>query len=162
MKMEYEFEYYRKLMQVRSDTIFVFGSNLQGIHGAGAAYTAYKDYGARMFHAEGIMGRSYALPTVNTVYQPKMDLQDVKKHVDIFKKCADLNSHLVFLVTQIGCGLAGHKVSEVAPMFAECASNCILPEAFVAHNNPSYSQEALLEWWRLLINKPDVKFGKNV
>ena len=107
-------------------TIFVFGSNLAGIHGAGAAKTAREVYGAKLRVGEGRTGDAYALPTKDTVLRSR-PLEDIKDSVDIFIEYARANQDLTFVVTRVGCGLAGYKEDQIAPMFESAPSNCILP-----------------------------------
>ena len=104
--------------------IFVFGSNLAGIHGAGAARFAVINHGARYHQGEGLQGRSYGIPTkdhnINT-----LPLDEIQKHVDVFKAFAKEHPELSFQVTRIGCGLAGYQNSDIAPMFANAPNNCL-------------------------------------
>lgn len=109
-----------------SGMIFVFGSNLAGIHGAGAAREAMKHYGAKWEHGEGLMGQSYALPTKDARIQ-KMDLEQIKEHVDKFVMFAWERTDLKFFVTRIGCGLAGWTDSDIGPLFSDAPPNCVLP-----------------------------------
>lgn len=106
--------------------IFVFGSNLKGIHGRGAALTAVKEYGAIRGIGEGLVGNSYALPTKITPYQ-NMPLDEIHKAVQRFMKYAYDHDELEFMVTQVGCGLANHNPKDIADMFtyyAHSSSNC--------------------------------------
>ena len=105
--------------------IFVFGSNIQGSHGGGAAWFVYKNLGAEWGVGEGLTGRCYALPT--------MEGEASMKHaVEHFIDCAKSHPELTFLVTAVGCGIAGYTPNEVAPMFKEAASleNVYLPQVF--------------------------------
>lgn len=103
--------------------IFVFGSNLSGIHGAGAAKFALKNKGAVMGVGEGRTGMSYALPTKgkNITF---MSLTEIQDHVGNFLQYAHDNPDLEFQVTQIGCGLAGFSRDEIVPMFEYATENC--------------------------------------
>lgn len=96
--------------------IFVFGSNLSGIHGAGAARYALQHHGAIMGQGMGLQGNSYALPTkgVNISFMP---LNDNARHVMAFISFAHIRPDLTFRVTRVGCGLAGFKDTEIAPLF---------------------------------------------
>lgn len=107
-------------------TIFVFGSNLQGIHGAGAAREARKKWGAVWNRGHGFAGNSYALPTKRTPYET-LARAEVGDHVEVFLLVAAWCAHYDFLVTRVGCGLAGFTDSQIAPFFAEAPRNCILP-----------------------------------
>jgi hypothetical protein len=107
------------------DEIFVFGSNAHGMHMGGAARVAYNEFGAEWGNGEGLQGRSYALPT--------MEGDDcTKKAVVHFVECAKTHPELKFLVTLVGCGIAGYTPDEIAPMFIEAAnlSNVYLPISF--------------------------------
>lgn len=110
--------------------IFVFGSNLDGIHGAGAARLARQKFGAEMYTAEGLKGRTYALPTVGHLLA-LMETEGVLAGVARFLTCAVANPQLTFLVTEVGCGLAGHTPEEIAPAFANAPDNVILPQVFL-------------------------------
>lgn len=108
--------------------IFVFGSNLRGIHGAGAALHALKEHGAMSGLGEGHWRNSYALPTCSEPGVPLL-LADIKHHVSKFLKFAQEWPELQFQVTAIGCGLAGYVPEEIAPMF-------LVPHPFVADTVP--------------------------
>lgn len=109
------------------DLIFVFGSNLKGIHGAGAALQARLQFGAKLYKGIGLQGQSYAIPTKNE-FIITMSLADIQYHVDDFKDFTN-KSGLYFYVTPIGTGLAGYKHEHIAPMF-KGVKNCWLPEAW--------------------------------
>lgn len=106
--------------------IFVFGSNLAGRHGKGAAKHAHLYCGARYGVGVGRMGDSYAIPTKDGRIQT-LPLSQIKLHVDAFLKHAHLNPTLQFEVTRIGCGLAGYDDNQIAPMFKDAPTNCHLP-----------------------------------
>lgn len=116
--------------------IFVFGSNTEGRHGKGAAKFAMQKFGARWGAAEGLTGRCYALPTVGHRLS-KMSLAEIAAHVARFRRFAILNPELTFLVTEVGCGLAGHKVKDIAPMFSDMPTNVVLPARFIREINKS-------------------------
>lgn len=105
--------------------IFVFGSNEQGMHCDGAARTAVEKFGAIMGQGEGLQGQSYAIPTME-------GLDNMRKAIDRFIEYTKQHPELTFLVTRIGCGIAGYKEEEVAPLFAEAKdiSNIYLPREF--------------------------------
>lgn len=109
--------------------IFVFGSNLQGRHGKGAALVALEKFGAVYGQGEGLQGDSYAIPTKITPYKIR-PLVDIKKSVDKFISFADNNKELQFYVTAIGCGLAGYTVRDIAPLFKTRPSNVTLCDQF--------------------------------
>lgn len=104
---------------------FVFGSNLRGIHGAGAALYAVS-LGARRGIGEGITGRTYALPTCSSPGVP-LTLDEVNAHVQRFMGLARLMPEARFFVSAVGCGIAGFTEEEIAPMFAYAPANCDLP-----------------------------------
>lgn len=112
--------------------IFVFGSNLSGIHGAGAANTALRERGAQWGIGEGLTGTAYALPTkgLNISF---MSIDEVRLHIQTFAKFAYENPGAHFQVTQVGCGLGGFTKEEIAPLFVHCAheeSNCYFDTAW--------------------------------
>lgn len=109
--------------------IFVFGSNLAGRHGAGAALFARKKCGAIYGQGEGLQGQSYGIPTKDENIQT-LSLTEIAFHVDRFKKFATEHPEFEFEITPIGCGLAGYKPRDIAPMFLGAPNNCILPDEF--------------------------------
>lgn len=113
--------------------VFVFGSNRGGRHGAGAAKLALK-WGARYGQAYGRQGQTYAIATLDERLR-KVPLIDIQAEVYHLIEYAKANPHETFLVTEIGCGLAGYKVEEIAPMFHEpLPPNVLLPKRFVEYN----------------------------
>ncbi len=114
-----------RIAELGANEIFVFGSNMQGAHGGGAAWFAHKRFGAEWGVGEGLTGRTYALPTM----EGEMSLRHA---VDHFVDCAKQHPELTFLVTAVGCGIAGYTAAEVAPLFKEAASleNVYLPQLF--------------------------------
>ena len=111
--------------------IFVFGSNLDGRHGKGAAKLAAQKFGAKYGDAEGLTGQCYALPTVGYNLS-RMSLPRVREHIRRFIVFATDNPSLTFLVTKVGCGLAGFSVEEIASEFRNyhIPKNVILPPEF--------------------------------
>lgn len=109
--------------------VFVFGSNLKGIHGAGAAKFAAMHWGAMLGIGEGRTGNSYALPTKETPYKTR-SLDRIEDSVVRFFEYARENPSLTFLVTRVGCGYAGYEDSQIAPMFKDAPPNCVLPDAW--------------------------------
>lgn len=103
--------------------IFVFGSNQRGIHGAGAALEAKKSYGAKLGNGYGHFGQSFAIPTKDTNIQT-LPLVNIQQYVSGFINYAKQHPELSFKVTQIGCGLAGYKPVDIAPMFLDSPNNC--------------------------------------
>lgn len=104
--------------------IFVFGSNLAGRHGAGAARYALENEGAIYGKGVGLQGNSYAIPTKDANIKT-LPLYEIKKYVDEFLEFAYNHTELKFKVTQVGCGLAGYKAEQVAPMFEKAEFNCL-------------------------------------
>lgn len=111
--------------------IFVFGSNQSGRHGKGAAKTAL-GWGAVWGQAEGLQGRTYGIPTKDASVRKTLALTEISAYVERFIEFAKSRPDLKFLVTEIGCGLAGLKPKEVAPLFSGAASieNIYLPKKF--------------------------------
>lgn len=109
--------------------IFVFGSNLAGIHGAGAALFARKHYGAILGKGVGLQGSSYAIPTKDYNIRT-LPLEHIQLFVNDFLDFARSVPHMEFQVTRIGCGLAGYKDEDIAPMFKNAPANCELPEGW--------------------------------
>jgi hypothetical protein len=112
--------------------ILVFGSNLAGVHGAGAALVAKQKYGAKQGQGIGYMYRSptrrcYAIPTKDKSIKT-LPIGDIERHIDDFKMFAMRAPNETFFVTRVGCGLAGYKDWEIAPMFSGCPENVIFPE----------------------------------
>lgn len=107
------------------DVIFVFGSNLRGRHGAGAALAAAELYGAVEGVGKGLQGRSYAIPTKDA-YIRTLSLSEIETYVKEFVKFTHDNPELMFMVTPVGTGLAGYSHHEIAPMF-KGVINCWLP-----------------------------------
>jgi hypothetical protein len=107
--------------------IFVFGSNLAGRHGAGAAKIARERFAAQYGVGKGRTGFTYAIPTKDLFVQT-LPLTVITGHIRHFKTYAADNPRLEFFITRIGCGLAGYDDSEIAPMFSDCGDNCSLPE----------------------------------
>ena len=115
------------ITELKENEIFVFGSNLQGMHGGGAARLAYNKFGAIWGQGVGLQGQSYGIPTMHG------GVEDIKPYVDEFIEFARSHPELTFLVTRIGCGIAGFRDEEIAPLFKECIEidNVILPRSFV-------------------------------
>lgn len=105
------------------ETIFVFGSNKAGRHGAGAALYAKEKYGAEYGVGVGLTGKSYAIPTKDETINT-MTVEEIKHYVDMFIKFARKRKDLKFQVTKIGCGLAGHKNEDMAKLFMDAPLNC--------------------------------------
>lgn len=115
--------------------IFVFGSNLLGKHRIGAALDAVKNWGAIDGQGEGLQGNAYAIPVKSTPHQT-LFLTEIREYVEAFKTFArteGMRHNMVFKLTPIGTGYAGHAVSHIAPMFADAPFNVHLPYQFLVH-----------------------------
>lgn len=111
--------------------IFVFGSNLAGRHGKGTALVAALYHRAQRGVGEGLTGNSYALPTKDATLA-SLPLAEIEGHVKQFLDFARSHPEKRFMVTRVGCGLAGYKPEEIAPMFAGAPENCFLPIEFAS------------------------------
>lgn len=122
--MEYTPE---NITSLKPGEIFVFGSNLSGSHGGGAAFAAYRKFGAVWGQGVGLQGQSYGIPTMHG------GVAEIKPYVDEFIAFAQAHPELKFYVTRIGCGIAGFKVRQMAPLFRDALgiSNIVLPRDFV-------------------------------
>lgn len=114
-----------RISSLEKGQIFVFGSNAAGMHGGGAAYTAMQRFGAILGQGDGLQGQSYAISTMEGI-------DAMRENIDRFIAFARQHPELTFLVTRIGCGIAGYKVSDVAPLFASAldVKNIYLPLDF--------------------------------
>ena len=114
------------ITELKPDEIFVFGSNLAGMHGGGAAYAAWRKFGAIMGQGVGLQGQSYGIPTMQG------GVETIQPYVDDFIIFAKAHPELFFYVTRIGCGIAGFRDEEIAPLFAATKEvpNICLPESF--------------------------------
>lgn len=121
--MEYSPE---NINSLEPNEVFVFGSNLAGHHGGGAARVALQNFGAIMGQGVGLQGQSYAIPTMQG------GVDTIKPYVDEFISFAKANPELKFYVTRIGCGIAGFRDEEIAPLFQDAfgVANVILPKSF--------------------------------
>lgn len=113
--------------------IFVFGSNEGGNHGRGAAEQAKRMFGARTGQGKGLMGRSYGIPTKSSKLKV-LSGRAIGKYVQEFTAFVRARPDLHFLVTEVGCGLAGYEPEEIAPLFREASAlpNVSLPAKFWA------------------------------
>jgi hypothetical protein len=112
---------------LQTDEVFVFGSNLSGQHVGGAARMAMR-WGAKWGHGVGLHGQTYAIPTMF------VSTESIKPYVDEFLIFAQTHPELKFLVTELGCGIAGFTVADIAPLFKAAMDdgieNVYLPESF--------------------------------
>ncbi len=130
-KRQYAKEYYGprvsndRIDHLEENEIFVFGSNASGYHGGGAAAYAMRKFGAVWGQGEGLQGQSYAIPTMEGI-------ADMSEAIKRFTSFAAEHSELRFLVTRVGCGIAGYSASQIAPLFKECIplENVALPTDF--------------------------------
>ena len=114
------------ITELKENEIFVFGSNLEGMHGGGAASAAYNKFGASWGQGVGLQGQSYGIPTMHG------GIDVIKPYVDKFIDFAKSHPELKFLVTRIGCGIAGFRDEEIAPLFKDAIEieNIYLPKSF--------------------------------
>ena len=120
-----------EIKKLEQEQIFVFGSNLSGRHGKGAAKTAL-GWGAKWGQAAGLQGRTYGIPTKDASIRRTLRIDEIKPFVDDFIEFAKSRKDLIFLVTEVGCGLAGLKPKDVVPLFIKAVDveNIHLPEKF--------------------------------
>jgi hypothetical protein len=120
-----------EITNLNEGEIFVFGSNLSGRHGKGAAKTAMT-WGAIWGQASGIQGRTYGIPTKDKTIRRVLSVNEIRPFVNEFIQFAKSRPDLIFLVTEIGCGLAKYKPKDIAPLFEEAItiSNIHLPARF--------------------------------
>lgn len=116
-----------RITELKADEVFVFGSNLAGMHGGGAAWVAFRKFGAVMGQGVGLQGQSYAIPTMQG------GVDTIKPYVDAFIDYAKAHPESFFYVTRIGCGIAGFTDAEIAPLFRDAigVDNICLPESFL-------------------------------
>ena len=149
-----------RISELKSNEIFVFGSNLAGSHGGGAARLAYDRFGAIWGQGVGLQGQSYGIPTMHG------GVDAIKPYVDEFIEFARQHQEFKFLVTRIGCGIAAFTPNEIAPLFNDTidVENVILPKDFVvvlsnAQNNLRPltitwdTEKDFLEKYRVLMEK---------
>lgn len=131
-----------EITSLNSNQIFVFGSNLRGVHGKGAAKVAHQKFGAVYGEGFGHYGNSYAIPTKDYTIKT-LPLETIERYVGFFIEYAKSNKQYDFLVTKIGCGWAGYKPDNIAPLFKECVDidNIYLPQEFIDVINVITTQE---------------------
>ena len=114
------------VVSLKPNEVFVFGSNIAGFHGGGAARAAYNKFGAIWGQGVGMQGQSYAIPTMQG------GVETIAPYVDEFIEYARNHHDKRFLVTEIGCGIAGFTPEEIAPLFAKAVDveNITLPQRF--------------------------------
>jgi len=114
-----------RIETLQPDEVFVFGSNASGAHGGGAALFAYERFGAVWGQSEGLQGQSYGIDTMS-------GLEVFREQAERFIDFASRQPELRFLVTEVGCGIAGYTPEQVAGFFADAPDNVVLPESFRA------------------------------
>lgn len=133
-----------RISELKENEIFVFGSNLEGSHGGGAARLAHKRFGAVWGQGVGLQGQSYAIPTMHG------GVELIEPYVEGFMDYAFRHRELTFYVTRIGCGIAGFTPYEIAPLFLKVIDlpNVILPRDFVEvmHNHPRVKSVPMHTW----------------
>ena len=125
-----------RITELKPNEIFVFGSNLAGRHLGGAARDAYEHFGAIMGQGVGLQGQTYAIPTMQG------GVETIEPYVKEFISFANDHSEYTFLVTQIGCGIAGFTPEQIAPLFKDAIhmTNVILPESFAKIINDDFER----------------------
>ena len=115
-----------RITDLAENEVFVFGSNLAGAHGGGAALLAYRKFGAIWGQGVGLQGQSYGIPTMHG------GVDAIKPYVDEFIEFAKTRPDLTFLVTRVGCGIAGFTNEEISPLFAKAheVPNIVLPSGW--------------------------------
>lgn len=145
MPMTYHYHDETIIKNLPEDTIFVFGSNMAGTHAGGAAKIALQHFGAMHGVGRGWAGQSFAIPTMNEHLQ-QMPLSQIEHYIDDFKIYVLNHTQMQFFITAVGCGVAGYKVEEIAPMFKGIAHHVIFPESFrpfVEKTLPKINQKLL-------------------
>lgn len=143
--MTYHYHDENIIKNLPEDTVFVFGSNLAGTHAGGAAKMANIYFGAMKGVGRGWSGQSFAIPTMNEHLQ-QMPLSQIEHYVEDFKIYTKNHPKLKYFITSIGCGVAGYKVEEIAPMFKGISQNVIFPASFrpfVEKTLPKLTQQLL-------------------
>lgn len=120
------------IQELKAGQVFVFGSNLNGYHSGGAARLAHDKFGAIWGVGNGKQGNSYAIPTIGKDGRT-LSVKHIEAFVAEFIYFAETHHDLIFLVTEIGCGIAGHKIDDIAPLFFHAVDmkNIYLPARFI-------------------------------
>ena len=119
----------KQITRLEPDEVFVFGSNAEGAHGGGAALIAYERFGAVWGEGHGHHGQTYAIDTMSGLEQLAAEARD-------FIAYARAHPELRFLLTPVGCGIAGYTPEQVAPLFRGTPENVTVPESFAAQLGP--------------------------
>lgn len=123
MRSPYKFHQDGDVPDPEDKAVFVFGSNLAGLHGKGAALVAKHMYGAEQGVGQGHTGSAYAIPTKDRWLRSR-NLYDVKRSVNEFLQFAKDHPEMDFFVTRVGCGLAGYADADISVMFRGASRNC--------------------------------------
>jgi len=117
---------------LKSNEVFVFGSNLAGQHLGGAALLAKEKFGAELGVGEGMTGQCYALPTKDENIET-LPIAEIHKAIEQLRETVENNKDKFFIITAVGCGLAGYEAKDIAPMFENFINfeNISLPQSFV-------------------------------
>ena len=126
-RLKYKYHRDGRLPAPEDGYIFVFGSNLGGLHGLGAALVAKRFFGAEQGVGKGLTGLSYAVATKDRFIRT-LPLVDIRRNVNEFIEFTHSHPELKFFVTRLGCGLAGYRDTAIAPMFRGANSNCSFAE----------------------------------
>ena len=127
--MTYHYHDETIIKSLPENTVFVFGSNMAGTHAGGAARIALENFGAMKGVGRGWAGQSFAIPTMNEHLQ-QMPLSQIQHYIDDFKIYTKNHPKTKYFITSVGCGVAGYKVEEIAPMFKGISHNVIFPASF--------------------------------
>nr|WP_174505439.1 hypothetical protein [Acinetobacter sp. Marseille-Q1620] len=127
--MTYHYHDESIIKSLPEDTVFVFGSNMAGTHAGGAAKMAVEHFGAVKGVGRGWAGQSFAIPTMNEHLQ-QMPLSQIQHYIEDFKIYTKNHPKMKYFITSIGCGVAGYKTEEIAPMFKGISHNVIFPISF--------------------------------
>ena len=138
----YKYHTETAITQLPEHQVFVFGSNLAGLHRGGAARTAKDYFGAMQGVGRGWSGQSFAIPTLNEHFQP-MPLSQIQHYIDDFKIYTKNHPKFTYFVTSVGCGGAGYQAKDIAPLFDGISDNVILPISFKKFLELDASQLAL-------------------
>ena len=115
------------ITKLKENQIFVFGSNLKGEHIGGAARQAKDDFGAEEGVGQGLTGQCYAFPTLDDQFC-KVSYERLKKEVFRLYNCCECNRDKEFLLTKVGCGIAGFEEKYIKSLFTNPPKNLVLPE----------------------------------
>ena len=119
--------YNEEIKELKDNQVFVFGSNLGGRHGKGAALTAKRLFGAEYGVGLGVTGDCYAIPTKDQTLQ-SLSLFSIEQYIFYFKEYARNHPEIEFIVTKVGCGLANFTNVQIAPLFLGSPKNCVFHE----------------------------------